>query len=110
MVQKVNATYVFDVDGEGKFFIDFSTGEGNVGSGEIPDKPDGFKPDVRINMSKDNCLKMFNRELQPATAFMTGKLKLSGDLAKALALETVMKHAREQAQKRGFHTSATQLK
>lgn len=33
-------------------------------------------------------------ELKPATAFMTGQLKLSGDLAKAMALESVMKAAR----------------
>merc|ERR1719273_2621789 len=60
-------------------------------------------------MSQENMLKMFNRELAPATAFMTGKLKLSGDLSKALALEAVLKSAREQAEKKGFHTSATQL-
>ena len=52
---------------------------------------------------------LFLGELAPATAFMTGKLKLSGDLSKALALETVLKSAREQAMKKGFHTSATQL-
>ena len=52
-------------------------------------------------------------ELAPATAFMTGKLKLSGDLSKALALETVLKAAREEAEakagKRSYHTSASQL-
>jgi len=95
MVAKVKAAYVFDVEGEGKFFIDFSSGDGNVGRGEVPDKPDDYKPDVRITINKDNCLKMFNRELAPATAFMTGKLKLSGDLAKALSLEAVMKASRE---------------
>jgi len=95
MVAKVKASYVFDVEGEGKFFIDFTSGDGNVGTGEVPDKPEGYKPDVRIKINKDNCLKMFNRELAPATAFMTGKLKLSGDLAKALSLEAVMKASRE---------------
>ena len=44
-------------------------------------------------------------ELKPATAFMTGALKLSGDLSKAMALETVMKASRE----RGFHTMAGQM-
>ena len=39
-------------------------------------------------------VQMFNRELKPATAFMSGKLKLSGDLSKALALENVMKASR----------------
>ena len=41
---------------------------------------------------------------------MTGKLKLSGDLSKALALEAILKAAREKAEaqggKRSYHTSA----
>ena len=41
---------------------------------------------------------------------MTGKLKLSGDLSKALALESVLKAAREKAEqeagKRSYHTFA----
>jgi len=113
MVAKVKASYVFDVEGEGKFFIDFTSGDGNVGTGEIPDKPADYKPDVRIKINKENCLKMFNRELQPATAFMTGKLKLSGDLAKALSLEAVMKASREASlknqQTRSFHTSPRKM-
>ena len=48
--------------------------------------------------------------MAPATAFMTGKLKLSGDLSKALALESVLKAAREKAEqeagKRSYHTFA----
>ena len=51
-------------------------------------------------------------ELAPATAFMTGKLKLSGDLSKALALEAVLKAAREKAEaqsgKRSYHTSTNE--
>ena len=37
-------------------------------------------------------------ELAPATAFMTGKVKVSGDLSKALTLEKVMKATREAAE------------
>merc|ERR1719225_861258 len=111
MVEKVKACYVFQVDGEdSKYYIDFKEGEGQVGEGEVPNKPADFKPEVKITMSKENMLKMFNRELAPATAFMTGKLKLSGDLSKALALESVLKAAREKAEqeagKRSYHTFA----
>jgi len=114
MVKKVNASFIFDVEGD-QYHIDFSadSGDGAAGAGLIPGRPADFKPDVKITISKDNCLKLFNRELQPATAFMTGKLKLSGDLAKALSLEAVMKASREARLakeaadgKRGFHTSA----
>ena len=37
-------------------------------------------------------------ELSPASAFMTGQIKVSGDLSKALTLEKVMKAAREAAE------------
>lgn len=113
MVGKVKACYVFQVDGEdSKYYIDFKEGDGQVGEGEVPNKPADFKPEVKITMSKENMLKMFNRELAPATAFMTGKLKLSGDLSKALALEAVLKAAREKneadSSKRSYHTSVLQ--
>ena len=75
---------------KGKYFIDFKNGTGNVGEGDP-----AHKPDVTISMNEDVFLKIFNRELAPATAFMTGKVKVSGDLSKALTLEKVMKAARE---------------
>lgn len=99
MVEKVKACYTFQIEGtETKFYVDFKEGDGQVGEGEVPNKPDGFKPEVRITMTEENMLKMFNRELAPATAFMTGKLKLSGELSKALALESVLKAAREKSE------------
>jgi putative sterol carrier protein len=99
MVKKVNAIYVFEVEGgKGKYYIQFKEGDGQAGEGDVPNKAEGFKPDVKITMNIENMLKMFNRELKPATAFMTGKLKLSGELSKALALETVLKEAREAAE------------
>jgi len=99
IVSKVDAVYVFDVEDKGKWHVDLKTGSGSVGQG-IPQE----KADVTITINEKNFLKMFNRELKPATAFMSGKLKLSGDLAKAMALETVMKETRD----RSFHTLATQ--
>lgn len=44
---------------------------------------------------------VFLGEVKPATAFMTGQLKLSGDLTKAMALEAVMKASRGE---RSFHS------
>ncbi|XP_023322639.1 hydroxysteroid dehydrogenase-like protein 2, partial [Eurytemora carolleeae] len=73
IVKKVNAVYVFDVEGEGKWHVDLTSGSGEIGQG-----PPTNKPDVTVVVNKENFLKMFNRELKPATAFMSGKLKLSG--------------------------------
>ena len=50
-----------------------------------------------INYCK-TYLFLFLGELAPATAFMTGKVKVSGDLSKALTLEKVMKATREAAE------------
>ena len=98
MVKKVNACYIFESQGsKGKYYIDFKEGDGQVGEGDVPNKADGFKPDVQITMSNENMLKMFNGELKPANAFMTGKLKVKGDLSKALALEKILNEARNAA-------------
>ena len=61
MVGKVNACYVFEVEGgEGKYYIDLKEGEGQVGEGEVPNKAPNFKPEVKITMNNENMLKMFN--------------------------------------------------
>lgn len=90
IVKQVGAIYLFDVKEQGKYYIDFKNGGGQVGEGEP-----GSKADVTISMNEAVFLQIFNRELAPATAFMTGKVKVSGDLSKALTLEKVMKATRE---------------
>ena len=63
MVENVKAYYVFECEGgEGKYYIDLKEGEGQVGEGEVPNKPANFKPEVKITMSQENMLKMFNRK------------------------------------------------
>merc|ERR1712226_503364 len=93
IVKQVGAIYLFDVKEKGKYFVDFKNGSGAVGVGDAP-----TKADVTITMNEEIFLKIFNRELAPATAFMTGKVKVSGDLSKALTLEKVMKATREAAE------------
>merc|ERR1712227_381215 len=88
VVKEIGAVFHFKINKS--YVVDLKNGEGSVVTGDPSDKPD-----VSITMDPDNLLKMFNRELQPATAFMTGKLTVKGDLSKALTLEKVMKAARE---------------
>ena len=45
-------------------------------------------------------LKVLNREVTPASTFMSGKVKVMGDLSKALKLEQVLKAAREADERR----------
>ncbi len=50
--------------------------------------------------AKRHCtFDVISGEIAPATAFMTGKIKISGDLTKALTLEKVMVAAREAREK-----------
>ena len=89
IVKKINAVFVFDITGEGKWFVDLKSGKGDVGVGDP-----NSKADVTVTLNKDIFLKIFNREVKPATAFMNGQMKLSGDLSKAMALESMMKATR----------------
>lgn len=47
--------------------------------------------DCTLKMSYDNFQKFLNGKLNGMTAFMTGKLKIDGDMTKALKLESVVK-------------------
>ncbi|XP_073945613.1 hydroxysteroid dehydrogenase-like protein 2 [Choristoneura fumiferana] len=81
LVQKTQAVYQFNVSGkeEGVWHIDLKNGDGSCGQGE-PKNP----PDATLTMDGKNFADMFAGKLKPATAFMMGKLKIKGDLQKAM--------------------------
>lgn len=66
-------------------YIDLKTGKGSCGKGD-PSTP----PDAILTMDSENFFNMFNGKLKPATAYLMGKLKISGNLQKALKLEKLM--------------------
>ncbi|XP_013172644.1 PREDICTED: hydroxysteroid dehydrogenase-like protein 2 isoform X2 [Papilio xuthus] len=88
LVKKTQAVYQFNVKGkeEGVWHIDLKNGDGACGQGE-PKNP----PDATLTMDSTNFAEMFAGKLKPTTAFMMGKLKISGDLQKAMKLEKMMK-------------------
>lgn len=88
LVQKVNASYAFLLkagDQESTWFIDLKSGKGRCGQGD-----GGLKADSTLTMKSDDFFDMFAGKLNAASAFMTGKLKISGDLQKAMKLEKLM--------------------
>ena len=87
IVKQVGATYLFILDGNhpGNWVLDLKNGSGSIGSTESE-----IEADVTMKMDSDNLVAMFKGELSPTTAFMTGKLKVSGNLAKGMALEKLM--------------------
>jgi putative sterol carrier protein len=74
-------TYRFDVDGAGSWTVDVQDGKVSV------EQDGGADPDVTIATSEENFLKLVNGELNPTTAYMTGKLKIKGDMGAAMKLQ-----------------------
>ena len=74
-------TYRFDIDGAGSWTVDVQDGKVSVAQDGAAD------PDVTISTSEDNFQKLVNGELNPTTAYMTGKLKIKGDMGAAMKLQ-----------------------
>lgn len=73
----------FVISGEGAVVIDQN---GARASDEAAD--DGA--DVTLTANADDFQSMLAGELNPTTAFMTGKLAIDGDMGKAMALGSVL--------------------
>jgi len=89
--QKNDAVYAFKVTLPGetepsRWYIDLKSEEAGCGQGKAP-----VSPDVTFTMPLDVFHGLFNGEIKATSAFMMGKMKLAGDMSKALKLETLMK-------------------
>lgn len=87
VVKSTNGLYRFDLSGEhsGVWFLDLKSGAGSAGQGEP-----GSKADVVMTMDSADFSKMFAGKLKPTLAFMSGKLKIKGDMTLAIKLEKLM--------------------
>jgi putative sterol carrier protein len=65
-------------DGDVSYYLSTSAGTASMALGEL----DG--PDVTVKQSYDTAAAISKGELNTQTAFMTGKLKVSGNLAKLM--------------------------
>lgn len=74
-------------DGSVKFEI---TGEGAVRLDENGASIDDSEADCTITADQDTFEGMMTGDVNPTTAFMTGKLKIDGDMSKAMALASVL--------------------
>ncbi len=50
--------------------------------------------DCTVIVSKDDLVAMTQGALDPTTAFMTGKLKINGDMSVAMSLQPILARAR----------------
>jgi putative sterol carrier protein len=77
----ITNTYRFDVEGAGSWTVD-------VRDGAVTVTEDGdAEPDVTISASEETFQKLASGEQNPTTAYMTGKLKIKGDMGAAMKLQ-----------------------
>jgi putative sterol carrier protein len=77
----MNNTYVFDVAGAGTWTVAVRDGSVEVSEG------DTGEGDVTISSSAENFERIVAGEQNPTTAYMTGKLKIKGDMGAAMKLQ-----------------------
>ncbi len=83
--KKVNATYRFDLSGPngGTWIVDFKEGSAGVRQADEPGQ-------CTIAMTDDDFVSMLAGKLNPQMAFMSGKLKVKGDMSLAMKLGQVL--------------------
>ena len=76
----LTASYRFEIDGSGTWTVD-------VDDGKVTVTENGAEADVTISSSSETFLKIANGEQNPTAAYMSGKLKINGDMGQAMKLQ-----------------------
>ena len=81
-IEGMNNTYVFEIEGAGVWTVAVADGAITVteGAGEA---------DCIFSTSEENFEKIVAGEQNPTTAYMTGKLKIKGDMGAAMKLQKI---------------------
>jgi len=76
----MNASYKFVIDGAGTWHVD-------VDDGSVKVTEDDGDADCTITTSEETFTKIASGEQNPTAAYMSGKLKVSGDMGQAMKLQ-----------------------
>jgi putative sterol carrier protein len=76
----LTATYRFEIDGAGTWTVD-------VDDGKVSVSENGGDADCTISASSETFMKIANREQNPTAAYMSGRLKVKGDMGQAMKLQ-----------------------
>ena len=82
-----NCSIQFDLTGEhaGKRFITIAEGKATAGQGEVE------SPNLTLIADSGDFVKIFTGGLDPTAAFMSGKLKIKGDMGLALRMQSMFR-------------------
>jgi putative sterol carrier protein len=78
----MNSSYLFEIEGAGTWKVDVADGKVSVSEGAAD-------ADVTIRTSEETFSAIASGEQNPTTAYMTGKLKVEGDMGAALKLQNL---------------------
>jgi putative sterol carrier protein len=76
----MNSSYIFDIEGAGTWKVDVQDGAVKVTEG-------AEDADVTITTSEETFEKITSGEQNATSAYMTGKLKVKGDMGAAMKLQ-----------------------
>jgi putative sterol carrier protein len=76
----LNASYRFEIDGAGTWLVE-------VDDGKVSVSENGGDADTVISTSAETFMKIAGGEQNPTSAYMSGKLKVKGDMGQAMKLQ-----------------------
>ena len=76
----LTASYRFEIEDAGNWLVD-------VDDGKVTVTEDGGDADCTISTSSDTFVKIANGEQNATAAYMSGKLKVAGDMGQAMKLQ-----------------------
>lgn len=81
----MNCVYQFNIEGEngGKWAVKVADGDATVTEGASE------SPSITLTMTDENFVNLVTGKLNGQTAFLTGKLKIQGDMTLAMKLASV---------------------
>ena len=89
LVKKVKGVYQFIIKGGSNWVVDLKNGDGKVEQGKVK------KANCTITISDADFVALSEGKLNPQQAFMSGKIKLKGNMALAMKLQQVIDAAKK---------------